>query len=47
MAAKKRTNHKAVSTDALFPDGDISQMRFGEDLGRRSNRFGSVIAVVE
>jgi len=33
--------------DALFLDGDISQMSFGENLGRRSNLFGSVIAVVE
>ena len=33
--------------DALFLDGDISQMRFGKDLGKVSNRFGSVIAVVE
>ena len=33
--------------DALFLDGDISQMRFGESLGRASNRFASVIAVVE
>jgi len=33
--------------NALFLDGDISQMRFGADLGKRSNRFGSVIAVVE
>lgn len=34
-------------TDALFLDGDISQMRFGENLGKPSNLFGSVIAVVE
>lgn len=33
--------------DALFLDGDISQMKFGERLGERSNRFGSVIVVVE
>ena len=33
--------------DALFLDGDISQMRSGKDLGKASNRFGSVIAVVE
>ncbi|QTN32765.1 phosphodiester glycosidase family protein [Akkermansiaceae bacterium] len=33
--------------DALFLDGDISQMRFGENLGKGSNQFGSVIAVVE
>ena len=33
--------------DALFLDGDISQMRSGEDMRRLSNRFGSIIAVVE
>jgi uncharacterized protein YigE (DUF2233 family) len=33
--------------DALFLDGDISQMRFGETLGKASNQFGSVVAVVE
>ncbi len=33
--------------DALFLDGDISQMRFGEKVGQKSNRFGSVIGVVE
>ncbi len=33
--------------DALFLDGDISQVRFGENLGKASNRFGSVVAVVE
>ena len=32
--------------NALFLDGDISQMRTGKDMGKRSNRFGSVIAVV-
>jgi uncharacterized protein YigE (DUF2233 family) len=32
--------------DALFLDGDISQMRSGENLGKASNRFGSVIAVI-
>jgi len=32
--------------DALFLDGDISQMRSGESLGKASNRFGSVVAVV-
>ncbi len=32
--------------DALFLDGDLSQMRWGEDLQRRSNPFGSIIAVV-
>jgi uncharacterized protein YigE (DUF2233 family) len=31
--------------DALFLDGDISQMRTGADLARQSNRFGSIIAV--
>ncbi len=33
--------------DALFLDGDISQMRFGAEMGKESNRFASVIAVVE
>ncbi len=33
--------------NALFLDGDISQMRVGEAMGKPSNRFGSVIAVVE
>lgn len=33
--------------DALYLDGVISQMRFGEKLEKVSNRFGSVIAVVE
>ncbi len=33
--------------NALFLDGDISQMRIGEAMGKPSNRFGSVIAVVE
>jgi len=33
--------------DALFLDGDISQMRSGKAMGKRSNRFGSVIAVVK
>jgi uncharacterized protein YigE (DUF2233 family) len=33
--------------DALFLDGDISQMRSGHELARLSNRFGSMIAVVE
>ena len=32
--------------NALFLDGDISQMRFGEKLREKSNQFGSVIAVV-
>ena len=32
--------------NALFLDGDISQMRFGKRVEERSNRFGSVIAVV-
>ncbi|MDX1679207.1 MAG: phosphodiester glycosidase family protein [Akkermansiaceae bacterium] len=32
--------------DALFLDGDLSQMRSSEDLKERSNRFGSIIAVV-
>lgn len=33
--------------DALFLDGVISQMKSGEALDKVSNRFGSVIAVVE
>jgi len=33
--------------DALFLDGDISQIRSGKAMGKRSNRFGSVIAVVK
>jgi len=32
--------------DALFLDGDLSQMRSGEDVTRASNRFGSIIAVI-
>lgn len=32
--------------DALFLDGDISQMRSGKDLVKPSNQFGSIIAVV-
>ena len=34
-------------TDALFLDGDLSQLRSGEDLDRPSNRFASIIAVIE
>lgn len=33
--------------DALFLDGDISQMKWGENITARSNRFGSIIAVTE
>ena len=33
--------------DALFLDGDLSQMRAAPDLDRESNRFGSIIAVIE
>lgn len=33
--------------DALFLDGDISQMRSGEDMNKESNQFGSIIAVME
>lgn len=33
--------------DALFLDGDISQMRSGEDMEKNSNRFGSIFAVVK
>jgi uncharacterized protein YigE (DUF2233 family) len=32
--------------DALFLDGDLSQMRSGADLGKESNLFGAMIAVV-
>lgn len=32
--------------DALFLDGDLSQMRSGKDLLKPSNEFGSLIAVV-
>ena len=32
--------------DALFLDGDLSQMRSGDELKERSNRFGSIIAVL-
>jgi len=32
--------------DALFLDGDLSQMRSGADAAKWSNRFGAVIAVV-
>jgi len=34
-------------TDALFLDGDLSQMKSGDDMAKASNRFGSMIAVVE
>ena len=33
--------------DALFLDGDISQMKWGEDITKQSNNFGSIIAVTE
>ena len=33
--------------DALFLDGDLSQMRWGDRLEKPSNRFGSFIAVLE
>lgn len=33
--------------DALFLDGDLCQMKSGEEMSERSNRFGSIIAVVE
>ena len=33
--------------DALFLDGDLSQMRSGKDLQKPSNRFGSIIAVIK
>jgi uncharacterized protein YigE (DUF2233 family) len=32
--------------DALFLDGDISQMRWGAEINQPGNRFGSFIAVV-
>jgi len=32
--------------DALFLDGDLSQMRSGEDIYLPSNHFGSIIAVL-
>lgn len=33
--------------DALFLDGNVSQMRSGPDLEKPSNRFGSIVAVIE
>lgn len=33
--------------DALFLDGNISQMRFGDDLKKPTGGFGSLIAVVQ
>lgn len=33
--------------DALFLDGDISQMRSGSDLLRQSNRFGSLFVICD
>lgn len=33
--------------DALFLDGDISQMRSGDDITKPGNRFGSIIAVTK
>jgi uncharacterized protein YigE (DUF2233 family) len=33
--------------DALFLDGDISQMRSGAEMNKPSNQFGSIIAVME
>ena len=33
--------------DALFLDGDLSQMRSGDDMHKESNQFGSIIAVME
>lgn len=33
--------------DALFLDGDISQMRYGDDMKKPTGGFGSLIAVVE
>jgi len=33
--------------NALFLDGDLCQMRAGDDIVKRSNRFGSMIAVIK
>jgi len=33
--------------DALFLDGDLCQMRTAKDIAKRSNNFGSIIAVIE
>lgn len=33
--------------DALFLDGDLSQMRSGNDINKPSNQFGSIIAIAE
>lgn len=33
--------------DALFLDGDLSQMRSGAEVSKPSNRFGSIIAVIK
>ena len=33
--------------DALFLDGDISQMQWGATLGKTSNLFGTIISIVE
>jgi len=33
--------------DALFLDGDLSQMRSGADISKPSNNFGSIIAVIK
>jgi len=33
--------------DALFLDGDLSQMRSGMDMTKPSNNFGSIIAVIK
>lgn len=33
--------------DALFLDGDLSQMRSGADMEKQSNSFGSIFAVVK
>jgi len=35
-----------AARDALFLDGDISQMRTGADLAKPGNQFGSIIAVI-
>lgn len=41
-----RLFQKLGCEDALFLDGDLSQMRSGADLAKPSNQFGSIIAVL-
>ena len=33
--------------DALFLDGDLSQMKSGSEITKASNHFGSIIAVLK